>query len=347
MATSKGTILITGANGGLGSALVSKIISTPEFAGYYGVYTVRNPSSVPALRYTLSRAPASHHYTVESLDLSRLASVRALAHSINARVAAGEIPPIRASILNAGGNDMGKQSITGDGFDMSFESNYLGHWLLTLMLLQSMNRDTGRIVVTGSSSHNVDHPMHKVTGYFNDEKWKTFFPNDDSVDAIAKGTWATNESATPEIAGGRRYGAAKICIIMMIGELQKRLDADPALKNISVVGVDPGTMNTGIIRNGDLISRMFIFPVIIALLSHLLGLFQTNPPIRTTSKSANDLLAAAFEAGPRLRGAYLNGTEMEGVSREAADVEKRGMVWKHSINYTKLTEQDTALIHWN
>ncbi|XDG02552.1 hypothetical protein ABKA04_002167 [Annulohypoxylon sp. FPYF3050] len=347
MASPKGTILVTGANGGLGSALVSKIVSTPELAGYYGVYTVRNPSSVPDLRYTLSRAPASHHYTVEPLDLSRLESVRALAHSINARVSAGEIPSIRVLILNAGGNDMGKQSITEDGFDMSFESNYLGHWLLTLMLLQSMDRDTGRIVVTGSSSHDVDHPMHKVTGFFNDEKWKTFFHDDDSVDAVAKGTWATNESASPEIAGGRRYGAAKMCIVMMIGELQQRLDADPVLKNISVVGVDPGTMNTGIIRHGDLFSRMFIFPVIIAFLSHLLGLFQTNPPIRTTSKSANDLLAAGFEAGPRLRGAYLDGTDVVGVSREAADVQKRGMVWKHSVNYAKLTKQDTALTHWS
>lgn len=37
---------------------------------------------------------------------------------------------------------------------MSFASNYLGRWLLTLMLLQGLDRRDGRIVVVGSESHD-------------------------------------------------------------------------------------------------------------------------------------------------------------------------------------------------
>ena len=49
--------------------------------------------------------------------------------------------------------DFGKQSWTDDGFDVTFAANYLGHWLLTLLLLESMNKEAGRIIVIGSQSH--------------------------------------------------------------------------------------------------------------------------------------------------------------------------------------------------
>ncbi|KAI0843085.1 hypothetical protein F5Y06DRAFT_80649 [Hypoxylon sp. FL0890] len=48
---------------------------------------------------------------------------------------------------------------------------------------------------------------------------------------------------------------------MTIGELQRRLDIDPALKSVSVVRIDPGTMNTGIIRNSSWLARFVMFTV--------------------------------------------------------------------------------------
>ena len=47
--SSKGSILVTGANGGLGSAIVSQIVSSPEFVGFHGIYTARNAASASAL----------------------------------------------------------------------------------------------------------------------------------------------------------------------------------------------------------------------------------------------------------------------------------------------------------
>jgi NAD(P)-dependent dehydrogenase (short-subunit alcohol dehydrogenase family) len=69
------------------------------------------------------------------------------------RISAGEIPPIRALILNAGFLDFGKQSWTKDGLDTTFAANYLGHWLLTLLLLKSIDKESGRILVIGSQAH--------------------------------------------------------------------------------------------------------------------------------------------------------------------------------------------------
>lgn len=154
MATTKGTILVTGANGGLGSAIVKQIVSQPELAAYHGLYTVRDATSASAaaLSSILAGSP-SHQHDVLSLDLTKLQSVRRMAETINARVSASDIPPIRTLILNAGFQEFEKQSWTEDGLDTSFGANYLGHWLLTLLLLDSMDKESGRIVLIGSQSH--------------------------------------------------------------------------------------------------------------------------------------------------------------------------------------------------
>lgn len=106
MSTPQGTVLVTGANGGLGAAIVDDIIKKPNLASNYaGVYTVRKAATATRLQKTLSYAPASHKHDVVDLDLSSLASVRTVAAEINRRVSAGELPPIRALILNAGYQD--------------------------------------------------------------------------------------------------------------------------------------------------------------------------------------------------------------------------------------------------
>lgn len=78
------------------------------------------------------------------------------AEVVNARVASGEIPPICALILNAGFQDFGKQPWLDDahgGWDVTFVANYLGYWLLALLLLGSMDRKHGGIVVIASQTH--------------------------------------------------------------------------------------------------------------------------------------------------------------------------------------------------
>lgn len=152
MSAAAGSILLTGANGGLGSAIVKQITADPRFASCRGLYAVRDTLSASVVKQALSTAP-SDTYSLLSLDLDDLDSVRAVARTVNARVASGALPPIRALILNAGSQDFGNQTWTPSGLDRTFTSNYLGHWLLTLLLLQSMDKTCGRIIVIGSQSH--------------------------------------------------------------------------------------------------------------------------------------------------------------------------------------------------
>lgn len=153
----KGSIIITGSNGGLGSATVDQIVHQPQLAkDYYGIYTVRKVETADAVKRVLSQAAAAkaqHQHELLPLDLASLASTRRAAESINERVASGALPPIRALILNAGYQEQRTQAFTRDGFDMSFQANFLSHFLLTLLLLQSMDKEHGRIVVIGSWTH--------------------------------------------------------------------------------------------------------------------------------------------------------------------------------------------------
>lgn len=156
MGGSRGTILITGANGALGSAMVREIVASPSYRSCYGVYTVRDVFSASSLQASLAgdNVDASQHSSeLISLDLSRLSSVRGVAADINARVRSGSTPPIRAFILNGGFQESFTQTSTDDGFDMSFQVNYLSHFLLTLLLLWSMDREEGRILYIGSWTH--------------------------------------------------------------------------------------------------------------------------------------------------------------------------------------------------
>jgi NAD(P)-dependent dehydrogenase (short-subunit alcohol dehydrogenase family) len=148
-----GTILITGANGGLGSALAKTLSESADLSKLHAVYTVRNVETATSLKSALTNAKPDHKHDIISLDLSNLTNVRQVAATLNKRVANGSLPPIRAFIHNAAFQEQTTQSFTGDGFDMSFQCNYLSHWLLVMLLLESMDKENGRIVVVGSSGH--------------------------------------------------------------------------------------------------------------------------------------------------------------------------------------------------
>lgn len=149
MTASSGTILLTGANGGLGTAIVDAVVSKPELSGFHGIYTVRDANTATSLQSAL-QAKKPHSHETMSLDLSNLANVREVAAAVNAKVLTGEIPKIRALILNAAYRDHQGQTRTENGLDSAFACNYLGHWLLVLLLLQSMDQESGRIVVVSS-----------------------------------------------------------------------------------------------------------------------------------------------------------------------------------------------------
>ncbi|KAK6197109.1 hypothetical protein LQW54_010904 [Pestalotiopsis sp. IQ-011] len=341
-----GTILVTGANGGLGSAIVQHIVTKPEFAAYHGLYTVRDTAHASDLTAALAHGPA-HSHSIVSVDLANLDNVRQAAEKINGRVSSGDIPPIRALILNAGFQDFGKQSWTADEFDTTFAVNYLGHWLLTLLLLKSIDKENGRIVIIGSQAHDPNNPKNASTKAFDDPKYKSFLSDADSFHAIAKGKWSPATEDASFRGGFRRYGAAKYFQINMQHELQARLNADPALNKISVVGVDPGPMITGLQRLAPWVIRVLVFKIVYPL---ILYTKPNNGMVRSTTRSASDVLKGAFavgEGGNPPKDMYWDGRTPAETSEESRDASKRELVWKETVKLTGLKEGETVLANWS
>src|SRR5207248_604197 len=84
----------------------------------------------------------------------------------------------------------------------------------------------------------------------------TMFRDKDNFEAIAKGKWSSAIEDTTWRSGFRRYGAAKLCLTMMMHELQHRMNTDPQLKNVCILGVDPGAMSTGLQRHASWFIRV-------------------------------------------------------------------------------------------
>ncbi|KAI0012534.1 putative short-chain dehydrogenase [Xylariaceae sp. FL0662B] len=341
----KGTILVTGANGGLGSAIAEQIASKSELATYHGLYTVRNAADAPDLTSALAHG-AAHPHDIVALELTKLDNVRHVADDINRRISAGEIPPIRALILNAGFSDFGKQTWADDGFDTTFAANYLGHWLITLLLLKSMDKEAGRIVVIGSQSHDPHDPRNARGKAFDNSKYKTIVSDAAGFEAIARGTWSPATEDATFRGGFRRYGASKLFLIMMQHELQVRLDAEPAPSRICVLGVDPGTMISGLQRLAPWVIRVLIFKVILPLVL----LFSTNTgAVRPPSRSAADVLEAAFGAedgGGLPKDMYFDGEIPLETSAESRDAAKRELVWKETVKLAGLKPGETVLTNY-
>ena len=197
---SPGAVLVTGANGGLGTAIFSKISSShPEF---HGLYTVRNPSTALNLQRLINSAPSTHEHEVLALDLSSPDQICAFAKDVNSRVASGAVPRIRALILNAGFQEATTQTLTEEKRDMTFAVNYLANFQLVLLLLESMDKEHGRIVFVSSWTHNPADP--RCFGRSGKEKY-LFTDTEGYVYPTTKPSEA-----------GVRYGASKLCLLMMM-----------------------------------------------------------------------------------------------------------------------------------
>ncbi|KAI0143032.1 hypothetical protein GGR57DRAFT_484748 [Xylariaceae sp. FL1272] len=352
MASLKGSILVTGANGGLGCSIVQHILNDPNLSSHYGLYTVRAPERASAVQSILQKAKkVSHNHELVSLELSSLESTRKAAEDINAKVASGKIPPIRALILNAGWQEYFTQTNTDDGFDMAFQSNYLSHFLFTLLLLKSMDKAHGRVVVLGSWSHDVGDPRNNVTGLlspFVTEKYSQVFKEPLNTEPLARGKWSPpDEEPGKSNPGYRRYGASKLCEVMFMRELAKRISTDPALSNISVLAVDPGGMSTGLVRRGS--SVLYTIGKILNPFIGLLVKLMPGNNFRTTAQSASDVIEAAFETeklGAKPNGFYMDGHVKSEPGAEAKDEVKCERLWVDSLGYAQVKAGDTCLANW-
>jgi NAD(P)-dependent dehydrogenase (short-subunit alcohol dehydrogenase family) len=125
--------VVTGSNSGLGLGLTTRLSA----AGADVIMAIRNRAKGEAAIEQIRATVPDAKLTLKQLDLSSLASVKALGDELNA-----EGRPIDILINNAGIMQPPDRETTADGFELQFGGNHLGHFALTghlLPLLRAAN----------------------------------------------------------------------------------------------------------------------------------------------------------------------------------------------------------------
>ena len=144
--TSSGPVcLITGGTDGVGKATATELASR----GFIVVITARNLAKAESVKAEIKRATGAE-VEVMSADLTSLQSVRKLAGTFTARY------PRLDVLINNAGIFASKRVLTDDGFESSYQVNYLSHFLLTHLLIDRLKAsEHGRIINLSSSVYTA------------------------------------------------------------------------------------------------------------------------------------------------------------------------------------------------
>jgi NAD(P)-dependent dehydrogenase (short-subunit alcohol dehydrogenase family) len=194
------TILVTGASSGVG------LVSAKQLAarGAHVVLAVRNRAKCEPVKADIERDGGSCE--ILELDTSDLASVKSAADRFLASGRALDV------LMNNAGQ-AGARGISKDGFELTFATNHLGHFLLTEKLLPLLKAaPQGRVVNVSSKSHYQAKAID----------W----------DALRKPS--TSVTGLPE------YEVSKLCNVLHAKELARRLEGT----KVTTYSLHPGVVAT-------------------------------------------------------------------------------------------------------
>lgn len=193
--------VITGANGGLG-------LETARILGSRGAEVVMACRNVEKGEAAARTVPGHDRgrVSVRQVDVSDLDSVHALVADL-----LDEGRPVDVLVNNAGVLGL-PRTLSPDGIEMHFATNYLGHFALTLGLMPLL---TARVVTVSSREHR--------SGVLD-------------LDDLA---WERRRYRS-----FAAYGASKLADLLFMRELDRRLRAEDS--PVRSVGAHPGASATGI-----------------------------------------------------------------------------------------------------
>jgi len=210
--------VVTGSNTGIG-------LQTAKMLADGGAKVILACRSVERARDAAKYASSNGAKDVDvmALDLSDAASVQDFAAKFAKKYKKLDILVNNAG-LNAGAGYRGPK-VTKQGYDICMGTNYLGHFMLTSLLLpQLLASEDARVVALSS-----------VTTWFASNKYHFY----------TKGASKTKGN----------YGSSKLACLAMTVELQRRLDAAYPDNKIICAAADPGFVYSDIWRDYNAVLR--------------------------------------------------------------------------------------------
>lgn len=246
-------MIVTGGNSGIGFELCK------ELSGKYKatvILAARNSDGGRIAVDSIQKAFPEADIRFELLDLSSFLSVCTFVKKITKT-----FPNVYAIVNNAG-IFYQPPTLTKDGFEITFQTNYLAPFLLTTNLLPLL-KDEARIVNVASQAQSC----------------VTEFPQADYHLAYPDTSVARFES----------YFYSKFCLVLWSVKLSNLLKEFEKEKQISVHCVDPGNVETNIFRN---------FPPLSTPLWYYLQKPIRVWCIKTPKEGAQSILYALLEKQP-------------------------------------------------
>lgn len=205
------TILITGGNGSLGSAIAIQIAQSQP-GKHHLVLTARKLEDVRTTSTSATLRTLNASYEFQALDLASLENVKSFAGKLSKRVQKGDVPSFDGGgvVLSAAMLTFVKNSRTKDGWNEVYGINVLAQVLLMRELLPVLNGAT--VISIASATHGIGN-----VEYFSAEK--------KNHGRIVDGA---SEKALEMLGLGeamKRYGSSKLLFVMSSYALQRRLNA--------------------------------------------------------------------------------------------------------------------------
>ena len=212
-------VIVTGASSGLGLETAKRLAN----AGATVVLTSRSQekgdAAIKCVQDYLKEKNAYDEYESKLfnivLDLDSLESVKQFPDSFNS-LGLGKISVL---VCNAGVMAIPDRQLTVDGYERTFQSNHLGHFVLTAALFPYLSRDGAKVINVASTAHSFASSgldMDNLNG-------------------------ETSYSAWPA------YGASKLANIFFTQELQRKATA-AGLDWFTTVCLHPGVVGTDLWR---------------------------------------------------------------------------------------------------
>ncbi|KAI7800857.1 dehydrogenase/reductase SDR family member 13a.3 [Triplophysa rosa] len=274
------TAIVTGSNTGIGKATALDLARR----GARVILACRNQEKAEAAVYDIRRESGNSEVLYMHLDLASLKSVRNFAETF-----LKSEPRLDLLINNAGLITCGK---TEDGFGMAFGVNHLGHFLLTLLLLDRLKEaEHSRIV-------NVSALLHRLG----------------SVDFNLLNTQKDLVTGQSSWHAFRAYCHSKLCNVLFTRELANCLEGT----NVTCYCLHPGVIATEIGRYMGLWQRLLSFPI------SKLFFLDTEAGAQTT------LYCALQEGLEPLSGRYFSSCGLQNVSALGRDDALARKLWEDS-----------------
>lgn len=211
-------VLITGGTAGLGLESAKRLATAGATIVLTSRTAAKGEKAVEAVQSYLS-AKGVENAKIFSLvlDLDDLESTKAFPESYK-KLGLGEISVL---MNNAGVMAIPDRQLTKDGYERTFQSNHLGHFVLTAGLFPLLSRTKTTVVNVSSEAYNFAGGDLDIDNLNGEKKY---------------GAWSS-------------YGLSKLANILFTQELQRRADESGDSSWLTAVTLHPGAVQTDLGRN--------------------------------------------------------------------------------------------------